>query len=321
VHATDPTNASRTLLFDIHAGAWDAALCDLLQVPAAVLPAVKPSSGEFGATEASVLGAPVAIAGVAGDQQAALFGQGCVAPGMAKNTYGTGCFLLMNTGAQPVASRHGLVTTAACDARGGRAYALEGSVFIAGAAIQWLRDGLGLLKKAAESERLARSVDSTLGVYLVPAFVGLGAPHWDAEARGALLGLTRGVTRAHVVRAALESLAFQTRDVVDAMAADAGSRLGTLRVDGGAAANDFLMQFQADVLGVPVDRPRVVETTALGAAFLAGLGVGFWKSQADLERARRIDRRFVPKMKPEARDALYRGWREAVGRVRSATRG
>ena len=317
VHATDPTNASRTLLFDIHTGAWDAALCDLLQVPAALLPAVKPSSGEFGATEASILGAPVAIAGVAGDQQAALFGQGCVEPGMAKNTYGTGCFLLMNTGAQPVASRHGLVTTAACDARGGRAYALEGSVVIAGAAIQWLRDGLGLLKKAADSERLARSVDSTLGVYLVPAFVGLGAPHWDAAARGALLGLTRGVTRAHVVRAALESLAFQTRDVADAMAADAGPRLSTLRVDGGAATNDFLMQFQADVLGVPVVRPRVVETTAMGAAFLAGLSVGFWKSQAELERARRIDRRFAPKMKAEVRDALYRGWQEAVSRVRS----
>src|SRR2546421_2013504 len=240
---------------------------------------------------------------------------------MWKSTCVSGSFLLMTPGAQPVAARHGLVTTAACDARGGRAYALEGSVFIAGAAIQWLRDGLGLLKKAAESERLARSVDSTLGVYLVPAFVGLGAPHWDAEARGALVGLTRGVTRAHVVRAALESLAFQTRDVADAMAADAGSRLSTLRVDGGAAANDFLMQFQADVLGVPVDRPRVVETTALGAAFLAGLGVGFWKSQADLERARRIDRRFVPKMKPEARDALYRGWRGAVGRGRGGARG
>jgi len=317
VHATDPTNASRTLLFDIHTGAWDAELCAHLGVPAGMLPAVKPSSGEFGATEPSVLGAPVAIAGVAGDQQAALFGQGCVEPGTAKNTYGTGCFLLMNTGAQPVASRHGLVTTAACDARGGRAYALEGSVFIAGAAIQWLRDGLGLVKKAADSERLARSVDSTLGVYLVPAFVGLGAPHWDAEARGALVGLTRGVTRAHVVRAALEALAFQTRDVADAMAADAGSRLSTLRVDGGAAANDFLMQFQADVLGVPVDRPRVVETTAMGAAFLAGLAVGFWKSQAELERARRIDRRFQPRMKPEVRDALYRGWQEAVRRVRS----
>jgi glycerol kinase len=321
VHATDPTNASRTLLFDIHARAWDAELCDLLQVPAAVLPAVRPSSGAFGATEASVLGAPVAIAGVAGDQQAALFGQGCVEPGMAKNTYGTGCFLLMNTGTQPVASRHGLLTTAACDARGGQAYALEGSIFIAGAAIQWLRDGLGLLKRAAESERLARSVDSTLGVYLVPAFVGLGAPHWDAEARGALLGLTRGVTRVHVVRAALESLAFQTRDVADAMAGDAGARLSTLRVDGGAAANDFLMQFQADVLGVPVDRPRVVETTAMGAAFLAGLAVGFWKSQAELERARRFDRRFEPKMKAEVREALYRGWQEAVGRVRSGPRG
>src|SRR3989442_522439 len=223
--------------------------------------------------------------------------------------------------AQPVASRHGLVTTAACDARGGRAYALEGSVFIAGAAIQWLRDGLGLVKKAAESERLARSVDSTLGVYLVPAFVGLGAPHWDAEARGALVGLTRGVTRAHVVRAALEALAFQTRDVADAMAADAGSRLSTLRMDGGAAANYFLMQFQADVLGVPVNRPRVVVTTAMCAAFLAGLAVGFWKSQAELERTRRIDRRFTPKMKAEVRDALYRGWQEAVARVRSAPRG
>ncbi len=266
VHATDPTNASRTLLYDIHAGAWDLELCDLLGVPAGVLPEVRPSSGDFGMSAGSVLGTPVPITGVAGDQQAALFGQGCVESGMAKNTYGTGCFLLLNTGAEPVASRHGLLTTVACDARGGRAYALEGSVFIAGAAIQWLRDGLGLVKKAAESERLARSVDSTLGVYLVPAFVGLGAPHWDAEARGALLGLTRGVTRAHVVRAALEALAYQARDVVDAMAADAGSHLSMLRVDGGAAANDFLMQFQADVLGVPVDRPRVVETTAMGAA-------------------------------------------------------
>jgi len=316
-HVTDPTNASRTLLYDIHAGAWDPDLCALLDVPAEVLPALRPSSGEFGTTDPSILGAPVPIAGVAGDQQAALFGQGCVEPGMAKNTYGTGCFLLLNTGAQPVASRHGLLTTVACDARGGRAYALEGSVFIAGAAIQWLRDGLGLIRKAAESERLARSVDSTLGVYLVPAFVGLGAPHWDADARGALLGLTRGVTRAHVVRAALESLAFQTRDVVEAMAADAGEPLRTLRVDGGAAANGFLMQFQADVLGVPIDRPRVVETTAMGAAFLAGLASGFWGSQADLRRARRLDRRFTPRMKPEPRDALYRGWRDAVARVRS----
>jgi len=318
VHATDPTNASRTLLYDIHAGAWDAELCGLLEVPASVLPEVRPSSGELAATERAILGAPVPIAGIAGDQQSALFGQGCVERGMAKNTYGTGCFLLLHTGADAVTSRHGLLTTVACDAHGGRAYALEGSVFIAGAAIQWLRDGLGLVRRAAESERLAKSVDSTLGVYLVPAFVGLGAPHWDAEARGALLGLTRGVTRAHVVRAALESLAYQTRDVVGAMAADAGEPLRALRVDGGAAANGFLMQFQADVLGVPVDRPRVVETTAMGAAFLAGLGTGFWKSQADLERARRIDRRFTPRMDAETRDALYRGWQDAVARVRTA---
>ncbi|HLY38918.1 MAG TPA: glycerol kinase, partial [Candidatus Binatia bacterium] len=318
LHATDPTNASRTLLYDIHSGAWDAELTRLLDVSAAVLPAVRPSSGDFGQTDPAILGAPIPIAGVAGDQQAALFGQGCVELGMAKNTYGTGCFLLLNTGQQPVASRHGLLTTVACDARGERAYALEGSVFIAGAAIQWLRDGLGLLRKAAESERLARSVDSTLGVYLVPAFVGLGAPHWDAEARGALLGLTRGVTRAHVVRAALEALAYQTRDVADAMAADAGEALRALRVDGGAAANDFLMQFQADVLGVPVDRPKVVETTAMGAAFLAGLAVGFWQSQAELERARRIDRRFTPRMNADTRDALYRGWQAAVARVKSA---
>jgi glycerol kinase len=318
VHATDPTNASRTLLYDIHAGAWDAELCGLLEVPASVLPEVRPSSGEVATTERTVLGAPVPIAGIAGDQQSALFGQGCVERGMAKNTYGTGCFLLLNTGAEAVTSRHGLLTTIACDAHGGRAYALEGSVFIAGAAIQWLRDGLGLVRRAAESERLAKSVDSTLGVYLVPAFVGLGAPHWDADARGALLGLTRGVTRAHVVRAALESLAYQTRDVVDAMAADAGDPLRALRVDGGAAANGFLMQFQADVLGVPIDRPRVVETTAMGAAFLAGLATGFWKSQADLERARRIDRRFTPRMNAETRDALYRGWQDAVARVRTA---
>jgi glycerol kinase len=318
VHATDPTNASRTLLYDIHAGSWDAELCALLGVPRAVLPAVLPSSGEFGRTEPAVLGAPVPIAGVAGDQQAALFGQGCVEPGMAKNTYGTGCFLLFHTGDKPVASEHGLLTTVACDARGGRAYALEGSVFIAGAAIQWLRDGLGLVRHAADSERLARAVDSTLGVYVVPAFVGLGAPYWDPDARGAIVGLTRGVTRDHLVRAALEALAYQTRDVVDAMAADVGAAPRVLRVDGGAAANGFLMQFQADVLGVPVERPRLVETTAAGAAFLAGLGVGFWGSQAELARARRLDRRFTPRMRAATREALYAGWRAAVARVRSA---
>ena len=317
VHATDPTNASRTLLYDIHARAWDSELCGLLEVPSEVLPEVRPSSGVFGQTAVAVVGASIPIAGVAGDQQAALFGQGCVESGMAKNTYGTGAFLLLHTGERPVVSRHGLLTTVACDARGGPAYALEGSIFIAGAAMQWLRDGLGLIRRAAESEAIARSVGSTLGVYLVPAFVGLGAPYWDADARAAIVGLTRGAGRAHLVRAALEALAYQTRDVVDAMVADAGARLRVLRADGGAAANDFLMQFQADVLGVPLDRPRLVETTATGAALLAGLAVGFWRSQAELARARRPARRFRPRMRPEVREALYHGWREAVRRVRS----
>jgi glycerol kinase len=317
VHATDPTNASRTLLFDIHARAWDPELCDLFGVPASLLPVVRPSGGLFGETAADVLGVPVPIAGVAGDQQAALFGQGCVEPGLAKNTYGTGCFLLLYTGDRPIDSDRGLLTTIACDARGGAAYALEGSVFVAGAAIQWLRDGLRLIRRAADSERLARSVDSTLGVYLVPAFVGLGAPYWDADARGALLGLTRGVTHAHVVRAALEALAFQTRDVVDAMTADAGMRLRVLRVDGGAAANGFLLQFQADVLGVPVERPKLIETTAMGAACLAGLATGVWRSTADLAPLRKVDRRFAPRMSASEREALYRGWQAAVARVRS----
>ena len=316
LHATDRTNASRTLLYDIRRHRWDAELCRMFGVPMAMLPTVVPSGGECGMADANVLGAPIPIAGIAGDQQAALFGQGCVEPGMAKNTYGTGCFLLMNTGRRAVASRHGLLTTVACDAKGGAAYALEGSVFIAGAAIQWLRDGLGLLTRAGDSEKLARGVSSTLGVYLVPAFVGLGAPYWDAEARGAITGLTRGVTRAHVVRAALEALAYQTRDVVDAMVADGGT-LRTLRVDGGASANDFLMQFQADVLGVPVERPALVETTAMGAAFLAGLAIGFWTSPRQLERARRIVKRFRPKMSAGARAAAYRGWQDAVARVRS----
>jgi glycerol kinase len=317
VHATDPTNAARTLLFDIHARAWDPELCALFGVPVSVLPAVRPSSGVFGETTADVLGAPVPVAGVAGDQQAALFGQGCVEPGLAKNTYGTGCFLLLYTGERPIASERGLLTTIACDARGGAAYALEGSVFVAGAAIQWLRDGLRLIRRAADSERLARSVDSTLGVHLVPAFVGLGAPYWDADARGALLGLTRGVTYAHVVRAALEALAFQTRDVVDAMTADAGVRLRVLKVDGGAAANGFLMQFQADLLGVPVERPKLVETTAMGAACLAGLATGFWRSTADLRPLRKVDRRFRPRMPASEREARYRGWQAAVERVLS----
>jgi glycerol kinase len=253
---------------------------------------------------------------MAGDHQAALFGQGCVEAGMAKNTYGTGCFLLMHTGRHPVVSRHGLLTTVACDAAGGAAYALEGAVFVAGAAIQWLRDGLGLLARAAESERMARSVPSSLGVYVVPAFVGLGAPYWDAEARGAILGLTRGVTRAHLVRAALESLAYQTRDVADAMVADGGT-LRALRVDGGASANDFLMQFQADILGVPVDRPAMIETTGAGAAFLAGLGIGFWSDAGELESARRRDRVYEPRLAPGERERLYAGGRAAVARVRT----
>ncbi len=316
-HLTDPTNASRTLLYDINARAWDDELCGVIGVPKSLLPEVRPSSGIFGHTAPDVLGASVPIAGIAGDQQAALFGQGCVEAGQAKNTYGTGCFLLMHTGERPVASNTGLLTTVACDAQGRPAYALEGSVFIAGAAIQWLRDGLGLVKKAAESETLARSVDSTLGTYLVPAFVGLGAPYWDPDARGTIVGLTRGVTRAHLVRAALESLAYQTRDVVDAMAADAGAPLKELGVDGGASANDFLMQFQADLLNVPLARPSGVEPTARGAAFLAGLATGVWRSQADLARARAIDRRFRPRMKPGTRDALYRGWQQAVRRTRS----
>jgi glycerol kinase len=317
VHITDPTNASRTLLYDIHAQRWDPELCRLFEVPDALLPEVRPSSGVFGETTSDVLGVPVPIAGIAGDQQSALFGQGCTAPGMAKNTYGTGCFLLLHTGQRPVGSSHGLLTTVACDERGGPAYALEGAVFIAGAAIQWLRDGIGLLARAAESEKHARSVDDSLGVYVVPAFVGLGAPYWDPEARGAVLGLTRGVTRAHLVRATLESLAFQTRDLMDAMAADAGAPLGELRVDGGAAANDFLMQFQADLLGVPVERPSLVETTAVGAAQLAGLAVGFWKSPRELAATRKKDRRFRPRMRADRREALYRGWQDAVSRVRT----
>ena len=316
-HVTDFTNASRTLLFDIHARRWDEELLRVLQVPHEILPAVVPSSGVAATTDAAVCGAEVPIAGIAGDQQAALFGQVCFTPGMVKNTYGTGCFILMFTGDVAVASKKGLLTTLACAADGAPAFALEGSVFVAGAAIQWLRDGLGLLKSAHESERHASAVDSSLGVYVVPAFVGLGTPYWDSSARGAILGLTRGVTRAHLVRATLESLAYQTRDVVDTMAAESGRSLATMRVDGGAAANDFLMQFQADMLGAPVDRPVIIETTALGAALLAGRAVGLWKNPAQLERARLRERVFKPRMKPERREELYRGWVRAVAAVRS----
>ncbi|RMH11455.1 MAG: glycerol kinase, partial [Gemmatimonadetes bacterium] len=271
VHATDPTNASRTLLYDLAEGAWSPELLDLLGVPAALLPEVRPSRGDFGVTAGEALGLEVPIAGVAGDQQAALFGQGCWEEGLAKNTYGTGAFLLMHTGGRFVPSAHGLLTTAACSLDGSPAFALEGSVFIAGAAVQWLRDGLGLLTDAAESEALAASLEGNDGVYFVPAFVGLGAPHWVPDARGAVFGLTRGTTRAHLVRAALEAMAYGTAEVIEAMEADAGSPMTELRVDGGAALNDWLMAFQADVLDRPVRRPALVETTALGAAGLAGL--------------------------------------------------
>jgi glycerol kinase len=313
VHATDPTNASRTLLFDLRRRAWSKELLRQFRVPSEILPEVRPSSGVFGTTS-GVPGLPdgIQIAGIAGDQQAALFGQGCVTPGASKNTYGTGCFLLLQTGARPVHSRAGLLTTVACGPRGEATYALEGSVFIAGAALQWLRDGLGLLATAGESEAMARSLEDTGGVVMVPAFVGLGAPYWRPDVRGALLGLTRGTTRAHIARAALESLTFQTRDVVEAMARDAGRRIRVLRVDGGAAANDWLMQYQADLLGVAVERPKVVETTALGAGLLAGLAVGFWRSHRDLDRARRIDRVFRPRRSRAWREAEYARWKSAV---------
>jgi len=327
VHATDPSNASRTLCFDIGRLDWDAELTGYLRIPSEVFPAVRPSSGVFGETvDLGVLAAGIPVAGMAGDQQAALFGQRAVRPGDAKNTYGTGCFLLLNTGTAPVHSSHGLLTTVAWslpDAAGGPpavSYALEGAVFIAGAAVQWLRDGLGLIRTAAESEALATSVPDTGGVYLVPAFVGLGAPYWDMYARGTLVGLTRGTTRAHVVRAALEAIAYQTRDVLEAMAADAGRRPEALRVDGGATENDFLCQFQADLLDLPVLRPRVRETTALGAAYLAGLGVGLWRDAEALQDLWHLDRGFQPTMPALAREGLYAGWRRAVERARDWVR-
>jgi len=316
-HRTEPTNASRTLLYDIHRRAWDEELLALLRIPRAMLPSVAASSAEiFGETaECPELPAGVPIAGMAGDQQAALFGQGCWTPGLAKNTYGTGCFLLMNTGEKNVDSQHGLLTTLGCDSRGRPVYCLEGSVFTAGAGVQWLRDELGVIRSAAETAELAASVADSAGVYFVPAFSGLGAPYWDMQARGLICGLTRGASRAHLVRAVLESIAFQTRDVLEAMNADSAVALAGLRVDGGASANDFLMQFQADLTGVPVDRPMMVESTALGAAFLAGLAVGFWPSPDALAGARRQERLFTPSMDEARREELYAGWKQAVGRA------
>jgi glycerol kinase len=317
-HVTDYTNASRTLVYNIYERAWDADILALLDIPKGVLPEVKPSSGVCAHTVASPpFHSEIPIAGNAGDQQAALFGQGGWEPGMVKNTYGTGCFLLMYTGDRAVRSTQGLLTTLACSATGGPAYALEGSIFTTGAAVQWLRDELKVLGQAAESEQMARSVPDSQGVYMVPAFVGLGAPYWDMEARGAILGLTRGANRAHIVRATLESIAYQTRDVVEVMSTDAGIPIKEMRVDGGASANDFLMQFQADILQVRVDRPAMVETTALGAAFLAGMGVGFWEGAEELGQARRGEKIFEPSMPDQQRAALYNGWKEAVSRVRS----
>ncbi|GAB4518057.1 MAG: glycerol kinase GlpK [Anaerolineae bacterium] len=316
VHATDYSNASRTMIFNIHTLDWDDELLEALRIPRAILPEVRPSSGIYGMCDPDLLGAPVPIAGVAGDQQAATFGQACFKPGMAKNTYGTGCFLLLNTGDKAVPSQQGLLTTIAWGIDGRITYALEGSIFIAGAAVQWLRDGLGIIASAAETESLAASVADTGGVYFVPAFVGLGAPYWDAYARGIIVGLTRGTTRAHLVRATLEAICYQTRDVVEAMAADAGVPLQTLRVDGGAVANNVLCQMQADLLGVPVQRPVVTETTALGAAYLAGLAVGVWSDQEQIAQQWRIDREFNPGMAPAERDRLYQGWKRAIERAR-----
>jgi glycerol kinase len=299
VHVTDPSNASRTMLYNLRTGDWDAELLKLFGIPRSLLPEVRSSSEIYG--EAVLDSVPVPIAGIAGDQQAALFGQVCHAPGLVKNTYGTGCFMLMHTGAKPIPSNNNLLTTVAWRIGGKTEFALEGSVFIAGAAVQWLRDGLGIIKSSAEVESLAASVPDNGGVYLVPAFAGLGAPHWDQYARGILAGLTRGSTAGHVARAALEGIAYQVRDVLDAMQRDAGIKLKELRVDGGACANNLLMQFQADILGVPVVRPKVAETTALGAAYLAGLAVGFWKDRKEIAKQWQVDRRFKPTMKPAQR--------------------
>ena len=337
-HVTDVTNASRTLLFNIHTGAWDDDILAALNIPRALLPEVLPSSGPFGETDAALFGQPIPIAGVAGDQQAATFGQACYTPGMAKNTYGTGCFLLMNTGPEPKESRNGLLTTVAWGLNRTKdlglrtkrtpsdlvlspqslvlTYALEGAIFVTGAAVQWLRDGLKIIESAAETETLAASVPDTGGVYLVPAFAGLGAPYWDPYARGTIVGLTRGSGRAEIVRATLEAVAYQTRDVLDLMRSESGIAVPQLRVDGGMVRNDFLMQFQADILGVPVQRPQVTETTALGAAYLAGLAVGFWRDQGEIAANWAIDRTYEPRMPDDERERLYAGWQRAVERAR-----
>jgi len=313
VHVTDYTNASRTMLFNIHDLTWDLELLKMLEIPESMLPRVCPSSEVYtNVLEAHFFGSSVPIAGIAGDQQAALFGQACYETGMAKNTYGTGCFMLMNTGEKAVKSKFGLLTTIAWGINGKVEYALEGSIFVAGSAVQWLRDGMRLFKNAKDSEKYARRVSSSEGVYVVPAFVGLGTPYWDDGVRGAVFGLTRGAKKEHFIRATLESLAYQTRDVVNAMESDSGIALKTLRVDGGAVRNDFLMQFQSDILNVPVERPVVNETTALGAAYLAGLAVGYWKDQLEISKQWNIDKRFHATMEEKERKNLYSGWKKAV---------
>ncbi len=314
VHVTDYSNASRTLLFNIHELKWDEEILEILDIPKAMLPEAKPSSYVYGMTDPTLFGGEIPIAGVAGDQQAALFGQCCYEPGTAKNTYGTGCFMLMNTGEKAVESKNGLLTTIAWGIDGKVEYALEGSIFIAGAAIQWLRDELRMIKNAADTEEYATAVEDTNGVYVVPAFVGLGAPHWDQYARGAIVGLTRGAKKEHLIRATLESLAYQTYDVLKAMEEDSGIKLQALKVDGGACANNFLMQFQSDILGVQVDRPEVIETTALGAAYLAGLAVGYWKNTDDVCKNWAVSRNFEASMTDEKREELLKGWHKAVGR-------
>ena len=315
VHVTDYSNASRTMLYNIKELKWDERILKELDIPASMLPEVKPSSAVYGNTDARIFGAEIPIAGDAGDQQAALFGQACYTPGMVKNTYGTGCFMLMLTGEKLVHSSNGLLTTIAWGINNKVEYALEGSIFIAGAAIQWLRDSLKVIYDAKDSEYFATKVEDSLGVYVVPAFVGLGAPYWDMYARGAILGLTRGTTRNHIIRATLESIAYQTRDVLELMRNECGIDLCELRVDGGACANNFLMQFQADILGVPVERPEIIETTAMGAAYLAGLAVGFWKDQSMIAERRKVNRRFEPGMNEDKRKELYDNWKKAVKRA------
>ena len=316
-HVTDVSNASRTMLLNLHTGEWDDELLGLLDVPRAVLPQVRASSEVYGATAPVIFSQPIPIAGIAGDQQAALFGQICTEPGMAKNTYGTGCFMLMHTGTKAIPSRNNLLTTIAWRVGNETEFALEGSVFIAGAVVQWLRDGLGIIKSSRDVEALAASVPDNGGVYLVPAFAGLGAPHWDPYARGLLAGLTRGTTAAHIARAALEGIAYQVADLLHAMEDDSGIRLKEIRVDGGAAANNFLMQFQADLLGVPTLRPRVAETTALGAAYLAGLAVGYWRDRADIASQWQLDRKFEPAIDPTRRAQLLAGWSKALTRAKT----